>query len=156
MPRRLSFTRLSTIEQPLVFISSSFIAGLLFAERYPFSTRIWLIAAIVLWLPASVCLLMKRDGWIVTSLLLTSSFFCGCALWALNEASAGENRVRRLFERGELTIEEPVEIWGTLNEAPELAPDRIYLSLAVEKIATLGQERAASGVAQIIVPLRDD
>jgi competence protein ComEC len=99
---------------------------------------------------------MKRDGWIVTGLLLILSFFCGCALWALNEAGVGEDRVRRLFERGELTVEEPVEIWGTLNEAPELAPDRIYLSVAVEKIATLGKERAASGVVQIVAPLRDD
>lgn len=156
MPRRLSFTRLSAFEQPLVFIASSFIFGLLFAARFHFSIHAWLIAAATLWLLASVCLLLKRDGWIVTSLLLTLSFVCGGALWALNEAGVGEDRVRRLFERGELRVEEPVEIWGTLNEAPELAPDRIYLSVAVEKVATFGKERAASGVAQIVVPLRDD
>jgi len=156
MPRRLSFTRLSAFQQPLVFIASAFIAGLLFAAHYPFSIRIWLIAAVVLWLSASVCLLMKRSGKIVIGLLLIGSFVCGCVLWAINEASVGEDRVRRLFERGELAIEEPVEIWGTLDAAPELAPDRIYLSVAVEKIATLGRERTASGVAQIVVPFNDD
>jgi competence protein ComEC len=156
MPRRLSFTRLSAFEQPLVFIASSFIFGLLFAARFQFSISVWLIASAISWLLALVCLLMKRDGWIVTSLLLTLSFFCGCALWAVNEASVGEDRVRRLFERGELMVEEPVEIWGTLNEAPELAPDRIYLSVAVEKIATFGKERAASGVVQLVTPLNDD
>ena len=56
--------------------------------------------------------------------------------------------MRKLFERGELKAEEPVEIWGTLNDAPELAPDRIYLSVAVEKVATLGKERAATGVTE--------
>src|SRR5262249_10904647 len=76
-------------------------------------------------------------------------------LWAINEAGIGEDRVRKLFERGELTIEEPVEIWGTLNDAPELAPDRILLSVAIEKVATLGRQRAAPGVAHIVAPARD-
>src|SRR5262249_43530859 len=89
------------------------------------------------------------------SLLLILSFVCGGALWAINEAGVGEDRLRSLIERGELTVDEPVEIWGTLNDSPELAPDRIYLSVAVEKVATLGRERAATGVARIVAPLRD-
>jgi competence protein ComEC len=155
MPRRLSFPRLSVFEQPLVFIATSFISGLLFAARYSFSIRTGLIAAITLWLTASACLLMKRNGWIVTALLLISSCVSGCALWAINEASAGETSVRRLFDRAELNAEEPVEIWGTLIDAPEPAPDRIHLSIAVEKVATLGKELSASGIAQLVVPLRD-
>jgi competence protein ComEC len=165
MPRRLSFTRFGLFEQPLIYIASSFILGLLFAARFRFSMRAWVIASTVLWIVISICLLGKRDGqgsraspglWMVTCLLLILSFVCGGALWAVNEAGVGEDRVRKLFERGELTAEEPVEIWGTLNDAPELAPDRIYLSVAVEKVATLGRERAAMGVAQIVAPLRDD
>ena len=39
MPRRLSFTRLNLFEQPLVFIASSFILGLLFAARFVFNSR---------------------------------------------------------------------------------------------------------------------
>ncbi|HEY8461113.1 MAG TPA: ComEC/Rec2 family competence protein [Blastocatellia bacterium] len=158
MPRRLSFTRLNVFEQPLVFIASSFILGLLFAARFCFSARAWLIASAVLWVAFSIRLLWKRDGriWTSTRMSLILSFFCGGALWSVNEAAAGENRLRGLFERGELKIEEPVEIWGTLDNAPELAPDRIYLSVAVDKVATLGKERAATGVAQIVAPFRDD
>ncbi len=156
MPRRLSFTRLSLFEQPLVFIAAFFIAGLLFAARFHFSISVWVILSVALWLAASVCLATKRRGWIVTGLLLILSFACGGALWAINEAGVGEDRVRRLFERGELMVDEPVEIWGTLNDAPELAPARIHLSISVEKIATLRRERVASGVVQIVTPLRDD
>ncbi|HZF40886.1 MAG TPA: ComEC/Rec2 family competence protein, partial [Blastocatellia bacterium] len=163
MPRRLSFTRLRLFEQPLIFIASSFILGLLFAARFRFSIRAWLIASAILWIAISIRLLRKRDGrdthqgkWMVTCLLLILSFACGGALWAINEAGVGEDRLRSLVERGELTVEEPVEIWGTLNDAPELAPDRIYLSVAVEKVATSRRERAATGVAQIVAPLRDD
>jgi competence protein ComEC len=158
MPRRLSFTRLRLFEQPLVFIASSFIVGLLFAARFQFSMRAWLIASSVLWIAISICLLRNfdRHKWITTYLSLFLSFFCGGALWDINEAGAGESSVRRLFERGELKIEEPVEIWGTLNNAPELAPDRIYLSVNVKKVATLGRERSATGVARIVAPFRDD
>jgi competence protein ComEC len=156
MPRRLSFTRLSLFEQPLVFIASSFIFGLLFAARFQFSTRAWLTASALLWAGASICVLRKLGGRAVTCLMLTLSFVCAGALWAINEAGVGKDRVLRLVEHGELTAEEPVEIWGTLNDAPELAPDRIYLSVAVEKVATLGRESAATGVAQIVAPLRDD
>ncbi|HEY6401250.1 MAG TPA: ComEC/Rec2 family competence protein [Blastocatellia bacterium] len=158
MPRRLSFTRLRLFEQPLIFIASSFIMGLLFAARFQFSMRAWLIASAVLWIAVSIRLLRKLDRhkWITTYMLLFLSFFCGGALWGVNEAGAGESSVRRLFERGELKIEEPVEIWGTLNNAPELAPDRIYLSVNVKKVATLGRERSAAGVARIVAPFRDD
>src|SRR5262249_14433825 len=103
-----------------------------------------------------VCLLRKRGGRMGVCLLLVLSFGCGGALWAINEAGVGEDRVRRLFERGELTGGEPVGILGTLNDAAELAPHRIYLSVAVEKAATLGRDRAATGVVQIVAPLRDD
>jgi competence protein ComEC len=162
MPRRLSFTRLNLFEQPLIFIASSFILGLLFAARFPFSTRAWAPASAVLWMAVSLCLLRRRDShiiqgaWHVTCLLLILSFLCGGALWAINEAGVTGCRVRKMFERGELKVEEPVEIWGTLNDAPELAPDRIYLSIAVEKVATLGRERNATGAAQIVAPLRDE
>src|SRR5262245_44221085 len=125
MPRRLGFTRLDLFEQPLVFIASSLILGLLFAARFQFSFRAWMIASSVLCLSISVCLLRKRSDkgeWMLTCLLLISSFACGAALWAINEAGVGEERVRMMFKRGELRVEEPVEIWGTLNDAPELAP----------------------------------
>src|SRR5688572_25312698 len=103
MPRRLSFTRLSLFEQPLIFIASSFILGLLFAARFRFSMRAWLIASAVVWTAISIRLLRKREGriWITTCLLLILSFLCGGALWKVNEAGIGEDRVRRLFERGE-------------------------------------------------------
>src|SRR5262245_21892441 len=110
MPRRLSFTRLSLFEQPLIFIASSFILGLLFAVRFRCSMRAWLIASAVLWTLISICLLRNFGGRVVTSLLLILSFLCGGALWATDEAGIGENRVRSLFERGELKLEEPVEI----------------------------------------------
>src|SRR5262245_27592971 len=100
MPCRLSFTRLSPFEQPLIFVALAFIGGLLFAARYSFAISGWLVIAIVWWLAATVCLLKWRtaSAW----LLLGGCFAVGGLLWTTNEASAGQTRVRSLFARGEL------------------------------------------------------
>lgn len=155
MPRRLSFTRLVPAQQPLLFIALAFIGGLLLAAYKPVALRYWMTTAIVLWLSAALCLLLRCGGWLVVGWLLLSCAVSGGALWTLNEMSVGENRVRSLFARGELLSEEPIEIWGTLDAAPELAPERIYLSLTVERVATLQREQPARGAVQIVVPFND-
>lgn len=154
MPRRLSFTRLSLSEQPLVFLSLAFISGLLLAAHYQFAIRVWFIVAVIWWLAASVCLLKRQVA--AVFLLFGGCLALGGLLWALSEASTGQTRVRKLFERGELNASELIEITGTLYVSPELAPERIYLSIEVERVATLGKEMPASGAVQIVVPFRDD
>lgn len=154
MPRRLSFTRLSLSEQPLVFLSLAFISGLLLAAHYQFALRVWFIVAVIWWLAALVFLLKRQAA--AMFLLLGGCLALGGLLWALNDTSTGQARVRKLFERGELKAGEPVEITGRLNASPELAPDRIYLSIEVERVVTLGKSMPASGSVQIVVPLRDE
>jgi|GEM_PF-6206191 len=156
MPRRLTFTRLSLQQQPLVFLALAFVSGLLAAARFSIAIRIWLALAASLWLAALALLLTRHSARVITASLLVGCFACGGTLWALGEAGVGEHRVRRLFERGDLSAAEPTEVWGTLAAAPELAPDRIYLSIRVERVATLMRERAASGTIQVVVPFVDD
>lgn len=153
MPRRLSFTRLSLSEQPLTFLSLAFIGGLFLAAHSPFAIRGWFITVLLWWLAAGACLLKRQAA--AMFLLFGGCFAVGGLLWAINEASIGQNRVRRLFERGELRADEPIEITGTLNISPELAPDRIYLSLEVESCATLGKAFRAAGAVQIVVPFNE-
>ncbi len=156
MPRRLSFTRLSLAQQPLIFLTVAFLGGLLWAARYGLAVRGWLAALAVLWAVCAACLWMKRGGRLVTVLLLCGCFVGGGALWALDEAGVSNQRVRKIFERGELRLDEPCEVWGTLDAMPELAPDRIYLSIAVERVATLGKEQVASGDVWIVVRFDDE
>src|SRR5262245_40698212 len=155
MSRRLSFTRLSLIHQPLLFVAIPFIGGLLLASGGRISARHWLIFSAVAWLAASIALWLKING--ITAVALS---ICGCiagggALWSINEEAKSENAVRRLFERGDLRIDEPVEIWGLLNAAPELAPDRIYLIISGEKAATLRREFKASGTVYLVASFND-
>jgi competence protein ComEC len=153
--RRLSFTRLAIIQQPLLFVAISFIGGLLLATGGRISVRHWLIFCAAAWIAASIMLWLNVNGPAVVALSICGCFAAGGALWAINEEATGEYSVRRLCSRGELRVDEPVEIWGSLNAAPELAPDRIYLSIAVEKVATLGRELQSSGAVSLIVPFND-
>jgi competence protein ComEC len=153
--RRLSFTRLTLIQQPLLFVAISFIGGLLLAAGHRISVRHWLIFCATAWVAASIALWLNVNGLAAAALSICGCFAAGGALWTINEEATGENSVRRLCSRGELRIDEPVEIWGLLNAAPELAPDRIYLSLAVAKVATLGRELQSSGAVSLIVPFND-
>ena len=152
--RRLSFTRLSLPQQPLVFVSLAFIGGLIAAAQFRISLRNWFLIAVVWWLAATVCLFKRQTAAVV--LLFGAVLIAGGVLWTINEQSVGESRIRSLFECGELLAEEPVEVFGRLDAMPELAPERLYLSVAVETISTLKHQRQASGNVQFVVPLRDE
>lgn len=151
--RRLSFTRLIPPHQPLVFVALAFIGGLIFATYYSFTVRIWFFVATMWWMAAAVCLFRRQMSAIV--LLFCGCFAIGGLLWAINEASAGKDSVQRLFELGDLKADEPVEIIGNLNTTPELAPERIYLSIKLEKVKSFGREQGASGLVRMVVPLKD-
>ncbi|HWQ35997.1 MAG TPA: ComEC/Rec2 family competence protein [Blastocatellia bacterium] len=155
MPRRLSFARLNPQQQPLVYLASAFICGLLAAHWSSVSIRLWFIIAVSVWLMALICWLARYDKWLMTALLLSGCVACGGVWWRVSEASVSDQTVRRLIERGELLTTEPVELRGVLTTVPELAPDRLYLSLAAEQAASLQQTRAVSGAVQLVVPFHD-
>ncbi len=145
MPRRLSFPLLRLEEQPVLFLSLVFIGGLLAAAFL--SVHCWLLLAGAAVLAAG----FKSRG--TTAVLLAGIFCAGGALMGVQN-QARESSLRR-FLAARVTAEEPLEIRGTLDRAPELAPDRIYLSIAVEEIAIAGQKTLQSGRVQISVPFRD-
>ena len=151
--RRLTFPQITLPQQPLVFLALAFIAGLLLAARVNGGARLWLNALVAVWFVALLC--WRAPAWSLTSLLLLGFMCAGGSLWSLHAANVGATRVIRLHERGAWRADEPVELIGTLTAFPEAAPERFYLQLNVEQLATLGQTHAATGAVQMVVPLRD-
>ncbi len=117
MPRRLSFTRLSLSQQPLVYLALAFISGLLLAARFSMSIRAWLAMAAALWLLALVGVWMKRQAGVNTAALMMSGLACGGMLWALNEAGVSESRIKKLFEHDKLKAAERRDVGHTDNSA---------------------------------------
>jgi competence protein ComEC len=152
--RRLSFTRLSPSHQPLIFVSLAFLGGLLFAANFTISIRVWFVVALTWWLAASACLWKRQAA--ALAMLLAGCFATSGLLWAINEQSGGTTSVRSLFARGELKTGEPVELFGTISVVPELAPERIHLSVEAERISSFGREHKTRGLVSIVVPLKDE
>ena len=160
MPRRIAFPQLSVREQPLVYLAVMFIFGEIVASRFTnISTKSWLILSLGIFVTACTFLIFKQfkfhRDFIITLILLMNSFSCGALLWSLNEASSKPHRIQKLIESKTIDPNEPVRIWGTISIAPELASDRIYLDVEVERISTLGKEQVASGLVHLIVPFKE-
>jgi competence protein ComEC len=154
--RRLTFPQITLPQQPLVFLALAFITGLLIASKTNATPRVWLNALVALWLTAIVCWRVSVPAWLVTLLLLCGWACSGASLWVLHAASVAPSRVARLYERGSWRKDEPVELIGTLEAMPELAPESVYLSLRAERLAAFAQTHTASGAVQIVMPLRDE
>ncbi|MFN7928349.1 MAG: ComEC family competence protein [Blastocatellia bacterium] len=155
MPRRLAFVQLTVRQQPLIFLAVAFIVGELLAARFlHFARSSWLLVAVIFFAAALALIGFRRwqrEGWI-TCFLLLSCCACGGLCWSLNDAGVAHHRIKQLFARGVIEAAEPVEVWGVIQTAPELAPERIYLEVAIERIATLGKAQAASGTVRLVVP----
>ena len=160
MPRRIAFPQLSVREQPLVYLAVIFILGEIAASKLTnISTKTWLILSLSLFGIAGAFSIFKQfkfhRDFIITSILLVNSFSCGALLWSLNETSIKPHRIQKLLETKTIEANEPVRIWGTISMAPELAPDRMYLDVEVERVSTLGKEQAAAGLIHLIVPFKE-
>ena len=160
MPRRLVFAQLSVRQQPLVYFAVAFVCGELIAARVPIlPTKIWSVSAIILFTVALLIFCGKRFLWrpdfAITLILLANACAVGGLLYAQTESIIAESRIKQLFAREIIQADEPVEIWGVVTAAPELAPDRIYLDITVEKISTFNKQQKASGTIRVIVPVKE-
>ena len=88
---------------------------------------------------------MRTVSAIATAFLLVAFMATGYVLALNEERSVSPNRVVRMFARGVLLPNEPVEVTGTIQGGPEVAPDGFYLTLRAERIRSKDGEHDASG-----------
>ena len=160
---RLRFARLSLPQQPLLFLALAFIGGLLVAAHRGPAARPSFLCLALCWVVASLLLsinAIKTDKGMMRSasvaLLLLGCGAAGWGLGALDRAAIRHDDVRQLIQAKAVDTTEPVALIGRLEFSPELAPDRMYLRLAVESVAAFGHEQSASGSVQLAVPFNDE
>ncbi len=139
---------------PLAFLALSFAAGILLANLCDTSLIAWLASACI----SSILLFYfyaKRKHALATLLITLAFLSAGASLSVIEKRSVSQNRVQRFFEEGAIHSGEPVELTGVLESAPESAPDGFYLSLRVEKLRIREEEKNASGVVWLFVPVRE-
>jgi competence protein ComEC len=156
MPRRLSFSQLSVSHQPLLYATAALMAGIISVSHLSLAFRHWLMMTASLLLMAIAGWIRKADARLMTALLMMGCAACGGLLFSGDSLRDSRHNFHQLMERGELTPTEPIELWGMLQAAPEPAVDRIYLSLAVSRIASLRREYQIKSNINLIVRFADD
>lgn len=90
---------------------------------------------------------------VATVCVLVAALLLGWTLAAVERTRIPANHLKRLLNEGTLAVGEPVEITGVLERDPEVAPERWYLFLRVEKIRSREVERDASGEVVLLAPV---
>lgn len=85
--------------------------------------------------------------------LVFVSLFAGFVLSGFERNSIANDRIRSIFDRGEIGQDEPVMIAGTVDRGAEPAPDGVFLSLHLTSIEHKRTQRAASGVVRLFMPI---
>lgn len=146
--------RPSLAPHPLAALALSFALGIVFADTLATSLIAILSCGVISSLLVLYFYFKAKTG--IAATLLAVAFVCaGASLAVIEKGSVAADRVQRMYEGGAASSGEPLEVWGVLESAPELAPDGIYLSLKIEKIRIRGVEQRASGVVSLFAPVRD-
>jgi competence protein ComEC len=155
---------------PLAQLAAAFAIGILGAQYSPVSLSFVIIVVACTTLLAVVALVISTRSVIKklsvpTVLITVAVLFLGATLASIERFAVPANQIKRLINEGTLVVGEPVELTGVLEREPELAPQRLYLQLRVQKIrfrAIKGQvetaqsesvERDAAGVVMLLAAI---
>jgi competence protein ComEC len=149
---------------PLAQLAVAFALGVVCATYLPFRLA-WLltIAVAATLLAATALLITRKRRRLATALVLFAMLFIGATLASIEKNRIPHNQLRSLIEKGSVVVGEPVELTGVLERDPEIAPDRLYLQLRLERVRSRTSEieavtnalhqvedREASGVVMLL------
>ena len=94
---------------------------------------------------------VARNKRTLATVSLAATFLCcGFLLSLIDSRPAAPNRISRLYEEGQFSYSEPVELTAVLSGQPEPAADSFYLTMRVERISFKGTERDATGTVILL------
>lgn len=141
---------------PLVALALSLAVGI-FAFQYfdrPRLAIVFGVATAVLFSIAAA-LVLREVSPIAIAFLLVAFVGTGYLLALVEAGSVSPNRIVRMFERGEMLPDEPVEVSGTIQGQPEAGTDGFYLTLRADRIRSKDGEHDASGELLLVAHVSD-
>ena len=147
---------------PLAQLAAAFALGILGATYFAvppslrislaaFTTLIISIAALTTLLACAA--LLKKKLSLATVFVSIAAVFVGWSLASIEKNSVPANQLKRLINEGTIAVGEPVELTGVLERDPEIAPERLYLFLRVQRIRFKQTEREATGEVVLLAPV---
>jgi competence protein ComEC len=138
---------------PLALLGGALVAGILAAHFLSIPLALLLGCAVVVTLLV-VWSLHKLKPASATLFIILATLFAGAALETI-ERRVAPDEIKHLLNEGVIASGDPVELTGVLERPPEIAPESFYLTLRVEKIRLKQTEQNASGVIELLAPVRD-
>src|ERR1700682_6753453 len=146
--------RTSFTPRPLAQLAAALGVGIMAAHLAPVSPKL-LTSCAVLISSCLTCSLRKRRYTASSILVILITVFAGATLEAIEQRGAPADQIKQLFAVGAIAPGDPVELTGVIEGPAEIAPESLYLRLRVERIRSKSVERSASGIVDLLAPVRD-
>ncbi|HEX6189092.1 MAG TPA: ComEC/Rec2 family competence protein [Pyrinomonadaceae bacterium] len=136
---------------PLLSLAVAVCGGIIVQHYTKLNTRTFVIVPAIALVASIICLVsLKRGKLLVSTLFLLIAFFCTGLVLVRTIDRPQANRISTLYDQGAIAPGDPVEIVGVVVGEPEPAPGSFYLTMRVERVATRGSERDASGTVLLL------
>jgi competence protein ComEC len=137
---------------PLAWLAASFAAGIILSRLFEPSVQISLAAAAG---SSAIALAMLRRKYAEVFLLLA---FCLAGVFVGTQAlkSIRADRIRTIYDGGQIESGEPVEIEGVLSGKPEPAYDGYFLHLQAERLIHNSSEQPVTGNIKVFTSSQNE
>jgi len=138
---------------PLAQLAAAFALGILGASFLEVQLSLLTSIAALTTILALTALLWRGSRKTATLFVTVATLFLGSSLATIDKNKVPANQLKRLLGEGIIVVGEPVELTGVLEREPELAPDRMYLCLRVQRLRLNQTERDVSGEVLLFAPV---
>ncbi|HEU4391651.1 MAG TPA: ComEC/Rec2 family competence protein [Blastocatellia bacterium] len=146
-------SRFSLHRQPFVYLAAAMIAGIIAGSYLHAVTPLVVLGGIALVVAGALMLSGRHQ---LTTLTLIAGFvISGALLSVVDQTRIEPNRLRVLYETGELNPDDPVRLRGVLGRPPEPAPGAGFLDLQCDAMTVGGRQTSVTGAVRLAVNLPD-
>jgi competence protein ComEC len=138
---------------PLPQLAAAFALGILGAPFLAVSLSLVVSLAALTTILAVTALLWPRSRKTAMLFVTVATLFLGSSLATIDKNKVPANQLKRLLGEGTIVVGEPVELTGRLERDPEVAPERLYLLLRVQRLRSNQTERDVSGEVLLLAPV---
>ena len=136
---------------PLLSLTVAVCGGIIFQHYAKLNSRSFPIVLAIALTASVICLVsLKRGKLVASTLSLFIAFFCTGTVLVQTIDRPLRNRISTMYDQGAIGPDDPVEIVGVVSGEPEPAPQSFYLTMRVERVATKGSGRDASGTVSLL------
>ena len=138
---------------PLAQLAAAFALGILGAPFLTVPLSLLVSVAALTTVLALTAFLLRRSMKPATLLVTVATLFLGSSLAAIDKNKVPANQLKHLLAEGTIAVGAPVELTGMLERDPEVAPERLYLFLRVQRLRSNQTERDVSGEVLLLAPV---